>query len=108
MSAARPLRVRAGLAHALVETRAHTAGTRSHWTITLVQLDALGAHPVQSWTGEGPLGRLRAHRDAIEHCQRQHIDARIVSEGTAPPTHKRNRAWEWAQCLGRLRDEGVI
>lgn len=101
-------RVRAGLAYAIIEQREHTPGTRSRWTVTLVQLDALGSHPVQTWTGVGPLGRLRAQRDAKEHCARQQIAARFVPVDEAPPPAKANRAWMFAGVLARLHAEGII
>ena len=100
-------RPRHGLALALVETREQLRpGTRSRWTIALVQLAPTGAHAVEHWHGTGPLGRLRARREAEEHCEREQLTyTPHYVEARPLPAH---RAHAHAQMRARLRAEGVL
>lgn len=81
-------------------------GTRSRWTLALVELTAYGARTLATWTGAGPLGRLRAHRDAHEYCQRERLEPTEQLADTRKASSV--RAWEHARLSARLRDEGVL
>lgn len=106
MTAARRLRQRLATL-ALIEQREHNPGTRSRWTVALVELDERGARTLEAWHGVGPLGRLRAHRDAREHCERARIEPHTVQlEDQRKPCNV--LAWEQTRLLARLRDEGVL
>lgn len=108
MTAARRLPRQRLATLALIEQREqHTPGTRSRWTIALVQLDDDGARTLAAWHGVGPLGRLRAHRDAREHCEREQLTPRTVQlDDQRKPCNV--LAWEQTRLLARLRDEGVL
>lgn len=100
-------RPRHGLALALVETREQlTPGTRSRWSVALVQLDATGATVLDAWHGVGPLGRLRARREAHEHCERERIHYTPHFVDSRPTPARVEHAH--AQAFARLRSEGVI
>lgn len=93
--------------HAVFEQRTRTdPGTPSQWVIVLVELDADATRTLRAWHGVGPLGRLRAWRDALEHCALEHITPKEQLEEERAPS--RSLAWEHARLLARLRDEGVI
>ena len=107
MTAAKRFRSRQGLALALIEQREQDdPGTRSRWTVALVQLDATGTHTVMQWRGTGPLGRLRARRDAIEHCARASLTV-TPSFATERPTPAHVEQAH-AALHHRLRSEGVL
>lgn len=91
---------------ALVERREHTPGTRSRWTLALVELTEHGARTLATWSGSGPLGRLRAHRDAYEYCQREQLTPTEQLADTRKPSTV--LAWEHARLRARLLDEGII
>lgn len=105
MNVARRLRQRLATL-TLIEQRTHTPGTRSRWTVALVELDERGARTLEAWHGVGPLGRLRAHRDAREHCEREQLEATLQLEEQRKPCSV--VAWEQTRILARLRDEGVL
>lgn len=93
--------------HALLEKRTHEhPGTPSQWVVWLVALELDATRTVHAWHGTGPLGRLRAWRDALEHCALEQITPAEQREEERAPS--RSLAWEHARLLARLRDEGVI
>jgi len=91
---------------ALVERREHTPGTRSRWMLALVELTERGARTLATWQGVGPLGRLRAHRDAREHCEREQLTPTMQLEDTRKASNL--RGWEHARLRARLLEEGII
>ena len=100
-------RPRRGLALALVELREQPSPcTRSRWTLALVQLDAMGATTLKTWHGLGPLGRLRARREAHEHCERKQIAYTPHLLEMRPTPAQLSHAH--AQLFARLRNEGVF
>lgn len=100
-------RPRHGLALALVELREQLSPrTRSRWTLALVQLDATGATALETWHGVGPLGRLRARREALEHCEREQLTYTPHLLETRPTPAQLSHAH--AQTFARLRSEGVF
>lgn len=93
--------------HALFEKRSPgNPGTPSQWVIVLVELDAESTRTLHAWHGTGPLGRLRAWRDALEHCAAQAISAQEPQE--EPRKAASSERWEHARLRARLRAEGVL
>lgn len=103
MTAARRL---APVSLTLLEKSTPHPGTRTRWTLALVEISAHGSRTLATWTGTGPLGRLRAHRDAQEFCHAQQLEPTEQLEDTRKPCNL--LAWEHARLLARLRGEGVI
>lgn len=89
----------------------HVPGARSHWVLELWITEPDGiTRPIARFEGDGPIGRLRAQRDALEECARRGFTAPTLHSNvkTQAASTRPSITWEHAALCKRLRDEGVL